>query len=231
VYERSRRWLEGRGAGLVAQREVFAILREIGCEHVARVGVVASERIYLDRSGAITHLSRTPQTQISWDVLFRTFRAQVPEGRYLSGAAVRSIEHDADDMTLVFEDGTRVVADLVIGADGLGSVARQAVLGDYPRPTYAGYATWRGVAPETSLPPEASMLLGRFAFYEMPRSHILGYLVPGEDGSIEPGRRRYNWVWYREAPEADGSLAEPLTDRNGVRHDYSLPRGAMAERA
>jgi len=114
VYERSRGGLEGRGAGLVAQREVFSILRDIGCEHVARVGVVASERIYLDRSGAIARLSRTPQTQISWDVLFRTFRAQVPEGRYLNGAAVRSIEHDADDVTLVFEDGTRVVADLVI---------------------------------------------------------------------------------------------------------------------
>jgi hypothetical protein len=74
------------------------------------------------------------------------------------------------------------------------------------------------------------MLFGRFAFYEMRRSHILGYLVPGEDGSIEPGRR-YNWVWYRGAPEADGSLAEALTDREGVRHDYSLSRGAMGDGA
>jgi hypothetical protein len=137
VYERSRRGLEGRGAGLVAQREVFAILREIGCEHVAGIDVIASERI--PRSlGRDRATQSNPQTQTSWDVLFRTFRARVPEGLYLNGAAVRSIEHDADGVKLVFEDGTRVIADLVIGADSLGSVARQAVLGDYPGPTYAG---------------------------------------------------------------------------------------------
>jgi 2-polyprenyl-6-methoxyphenol hydroxylase-like FAD-dependent oxidoreductase len=43
IYERSASGLAGRGAGLVAQPELFAILRAIGCEHVARVGVVARE--------------------------------------------------------------------------------------------------------------------------------------------------------------------------------------------
>jgi 2-polyprenyl-6-methoxyphenol hydroxylase-like FAD-dependent oxidoreductase len=231
VYERSRHGLDGRGAGLVAQREVFAILRDIGCEHIAEVGVVASERIFLDRSGAIVSRGGPPQMQISWDLLFRTFRALVPDDRYLSGAAVRSVEDGADEATIVFEDGTRVTADLVIGADGLGSVVRQAVLGGAPKPAYASYATWRGLVPEAALPAVASVLLGRFAFYEMRRSHILGYLVPGPDGSLEPGRRRYNWVWYREAPEADGSLARALTDRDGIRHDYSLARGAMSDAA
>src|SRR6266404_707051 len=36
VFERSKHGLEGRGAGLVGQREIFAILRAVGCEHVAR---------------------------------------------------------------------------------------------------------------------------------------------------------------------------------------------------
>ena len=231
VYERSRHGLDGRGASLVAQREVFAILRDIGCEHVAEVGVVASERIVLDRSGAIASRGGPPQMQISWDLLFRTFRAPVPDDRYLSGAAVRAVEDGADHATILFGDGTRVAADLVIGADGLGSVVRHAVLGDVPNPAYAGYATWRGLVPEASLPAVASILVGRFAFYDRPRSHILGYLVPGPDGSLKPGERRYNWVWYREAPEADGSLAQALTDRDGVRHDYSLARGAMSEAA
>src|SRR5428012_9017 len=51
IFERSPSGLEGRGAGLVGQGETCAILRVVGCEHVARVGVVATERIFLDRSG------------------------------------------------------------------------------------------------------------------------------------------------------------------------------------
>ena len=41
VFERSLTGLDGRGAGLVAQRPVFRLLREIGCNHVARIGVTA----------------------------------------------------------------------------------------------------------------------------------------------------------------------------------------------
>ena len=55
----------------------------------------------------------------------------------------------------------------------------------------------------------------------------------GPDGSVERGRRRYrrryNWVWYRRRPEADGSLAAALTDAGGHQHAYSLPPGAMAD--
>src|SRR5258705_12317021 len=42
VFERSKHGLEGRGAGLVGQREIFAILRAVGCEHVARIGIACS---------------------------------------------------------------------------------------------------------------------------------------------------------------------------------------------
>jgi 2-polyprenyl-6-methoxyphenol hydroxylase-like FAD-dependent oxidoreductase len=45
IYERSVHGLEGRGAGLLGKRDTFAVLRAAGCEHVARVGVVARERI------------------------------------------------------------------------------------------------------------------------------------------------------------------------------------------
>jgi hypothetical protein len=33
--------------------------------------VVAEERIFLDRTGRVIERHTTPQTQISWDVLFR----------------------------------------------------------------------------------------------------------------------------------------------------------------
>src|SRR5271155_117299 len=43
IYERSVSGLAGRGAGLVGQREIYAILRAVGCERAADVGVVARE--------------------------------------------------------------------------------------------------------------------------------------------------------------------------------------------
>src|ERR1700736_4468647 len=85
IYERSTGGLAGRGAGLVGQREIFAILRAVGCEHVAQVGVVARERIFLDQGGQIVERHETPQMQISWDILFRSFRERLLDRNYLPG--------------------------------------------------------------------------------------------------------------------------------------------------
>ncbi len=226
VTERSVHGLEGRGAGLVAQREVFAILREVGVEHLARFGVVAHERIHLDRAGDIVHRQHTPQTQLSWDVLFRTFREMLPDARYHKGQRVVEAIGAADGARVRHADGNETRADLLVGADGIGSVVRAAVSGPGSRPAYVGYATWRGLVPETAVPEAAArQLFERFAFYEMPGSHILGYLVPGPDGSIEAGRRRYNWVWYRRY-DAD-ALGTVLTDIEGVRRPFSLAPGRV----
>lgn len=224
VTERSVHGLEGRGAGLVAQREVFDILREIGVEHVAQVGVVARERIYLDRAGEIIHRQLAPQTQLSWDVLFRTFRAQLPDGRYATGRRALEVTAEAGGGRVRYSDGSEERADLVIGADGINSVVRATVVGPASLPTYVGYATWRGLIPETEMPVfAAEQLFERFAFYETSGSQILGYLVPGPDGSTIPGRRRYNWVWYRRyTPE---ELGEILTDVVGQRQPFSLAAG------
>src|SRR4051812_38500420 len=82
IFERSSGGLAGKGAGLVAQREVFQILRLLGCEHVARIGVVAHERVTFDRSGEIASRQATPQMQISWDRLYQAIREAVPEANY-----------------------------------------------------------------------------------------------------------------------------------------------------
>ena len=47
----------------------------------------------------------------------------------------------------------------------------------------------------------AALLRDRFSFFEYPNSHMLAYLVPGEHEATEPGKRRYNWIWYRNAAE------------------------------
>jgi 2-polyprenyl-6-methoxyphenol hydroxylase-like FAD-dependent oxidoreductase len=226
VTERSAHGLEGRGAGLVGQSEVFDILREVGVEHLARVGVTAQERIYLDRSDAIIHRQRTPQTQLSWDILFRTFRERVPDARYRIQDRAVQVRNDASGVRVTYADGQEETADLVIGADGIGSLVREAVSGPHSRPSYVGYVTWRGLVPETEMPEVARrQLFERFSFYDGPGVHVLGYLVPGADGSTEVGRRRYNWVWYRR--HSPDELSRVLVDRDGISRPFSIAPGRV----
>lgn len=226
VTERSAHGLEGRGAGLVGQSEVFDILREVGVEHLARVGVTAHERIYLDRSDAIIHRQRTPQTQLSWDILFRTFRERVPDARYRIQDRAVQVRNDASGVRVTYADGHEETADLVIGTDGIGSLVREAVSGPHSRPSYVGYVTWRGLVPETEMPEVARrQLFERFSFYDGPGLHVLGYLVPGADGSTEVGRRRYNWVWYRR--HSPDELSRVLVDRDGISRPFSIAPGRV----
>jgi 2-polyprenyl-6-methoxyphenol hydroxylase-like FAD-dependent oxidoreductase len=229
VFERSARGLEGRGAGLVGQRELYAILRMLGCEQAARVGVPAHERITFARNGSIAQREVMPQTQISWDHLYRTVRYLLPPAAYRGGARVVRVENSASSAAaIVLEDGDVLRFDLVIGADGVGSVVRPAVSHGPTASLYAGYVAWRGLIPESNLPGEASAVLSdRFAFYHMHGSQILGYLVPGPGGETAPGQRRYNWVWYRQATEG-AALDRWLTGSDGRLREFSVARGEVS---
>jgi 2-polyprenyl-6-methoxyphenol hydroxylase-like FAD-dependent oxidoreductase len=231
VYERSVHGLGGRGAGLLGRRETFAILRASGCEHVARVGVIARERIVFGDAGSTVDQKMPPQTQISWDYIYRVFRQRMADGTYLLDRKVEHLRDEADQVVLRFKDRSEANADLVIGADGIASVVRPLVDGLSAANSYAGYVGWRGLLPERALPGfAADDLLDRFAYFRMPHSHVIGFLVPGSNGETETGSRRYNWVWYRPAV-GPTARDEVLTDLEGRIHPYSLPPGVVSERA
>ncbi len=231
IYERSVGGLDGRGAGLLGKKETFAILRAAGCEHVACVGVVARERVTFNETGAVVDRSMAPQSQLSWDYLYRTFRAFIADDDYVLGRHVDGVRQDDHAVYLSFKDGGEEPADIVIGADGTASVVRNAV-NSRPSPSiYAGYVGWRGLLPETALPPQAAAdLLDRFAVHQLSGSHVLGFLVAGPHAETIPGSRRYNWVWYRPAA-GEKARAAVFTDSAGRVHPYSLPPGSVPRAA
>jgi 2-polyprenyl-6-methoxyphenol hydroxylase-like FAD-dependent oxidoreductase len=173
IYERSSTGLAGRGAGLVAQAEVFHILRVLGLDHLARIGVVAKERIYFTRNGSIAERMNMPQTQISWDVLYSTVTSQFCPDDYILGRRVHKVSAGKGGAVITFDKGETEHADLVIGADGLGSVVRSA-LNERSENQYAGYTAWRGLITENALPEEASALIDRFSFYISRGIQVLG---------------------------------------------------------
>lgn len=229
IHERSSSGLEGRGAGLCAQEEVFAVLRALGRPDVTETGVTARDRITLDRGGGIAHRQARSQMQISWDALYLAVRNIMPDSCYRTGATVDAAGTDGDRAWLRTADGESVAADLVIGADGIGSGVRGSMFArGEVEPRYAGYVAWRFLLPETDLASiSVDTLSERLAFYNMTGGQALGYLVAGPRGEIERGRRRYNCVWYRRI----AGLRELLVDRSGQLHLYSLPRGSVSAEA
>ena len=226
IYERSTSGLEGKGAGLVPQSDVEQILVEIDRKDVTRTGVLAHERIFLNRAGEVAGVVPTPQAQISWDLLFAAFRNEMPDHNYHKGRVVAEVESSETGARVRFSDDSTEQADLIVGADGIGSVVRGAVApGTEPR--YAGYVAFRGLASETRLPKESAALVSeRFTFFDAPGSQFLGYLVAGADGSPERGRRRFNWVWYRQLTAEQ--LAAALTSDAGMRREYSVPFSGLS---
>lgn len=52
-------------------------------------------------------------------------------------------------------------------------------------------------------------------------------MIPGENGSLEPGKRLINWVWYCNYPQDSTEYQELMTDTDGKHHHITLPIGKM----
>jgi 2-polyprenyl-6-methoxyphenol hydroxylase-like FAD-dependent oxidoreductase len=72
--------------------------------------------------------------------------AHLPAGVAHYGHECVSVEADGTAARVRFANGRTDSADAVIGADGIRSVVRTAILGA-SEPRYAGYTGWRGVCP------------------------------------------------------------------------------------
>lgn len=213
VYEKSVHGLRTRGAGLVAQDEIFTALDVAGVPPTAVSGVTSVERITLDLRGTIRYRERAEQTQLSWDRLYDGLRGVIPDSRYVLDSPVTDVQAGADVISFV-AGAERHEADLLVGADGAHSHVRRFIAPDGGEPAYVGYAIWRGLIPEDLVPAGAAdTLFRRMTFYTGPGEHALGYLVPGPDGQTQPGSRRYNWVWYRSLSSVDLSALMTASGR------------------
>jgi salicylate hydroxylase len=93
------------------------------------------------------------------------------------GHRLTGIEERSDRIVLAFANGARVEAGIVIGADGVRSVIRQALYGD-DNPSYTGQMVWRallngGAVPEAVLEPTGHIQ------WVGPGCHLLAYYIRG----------------------------------------------------
>lgn len=223
VYERSVDRTQPRGAGIVMQAEVESLLSRLGVS-VPAVSVQLQERQQLHRDGRIGRYE-APQWMTAWDTLYAALRAPLGDVCYRLGGELHDLSVESDRVSATFADGHRTTADILVGADGVGSTTRSLLRlpGDI---AYAGYVAWRGLEPEADLPGHlVDLLAERFTSFGAPGMQMLCYLVPGANGELERGSRRVNWVWYVNTVES--SLGRMLTGTSGRRYDNFLPPGEL----
>ena len=227
IYERSPNSLASRGGGIVLQPEILQAFNKAGVNYELPFGVTAYRRFFLESDGSIAEQMLTRQTQTSCNLVYSALIQHFPPEHYHQGKQLTDLQQDEREVTATFADGTTATGDLLIGADGAGSTVRQKLLLNHD-PSYVGYVAYRGLVDETDLDKEtAELMTESFVFEQIPNSHILQYVIPGENESLEPGECRFNWVWYVNYEE-ETELPTLLTDKNGKRHTYSIAPGAIA---
>jgi 2-polyprenyl-6-methoxyphenol hydroxylase-like FAD-dependent oxidoreductase len=138
-------------------------------------------------------------------ILVRALRG-VPLRLGMECASVTAI--DSPTPRLLFASGREVESDVVVGADGLRSVVRAALLGALP-PRYAGYPCWRAIT--------------RFEAASLPPGLAFETWGPGARfGAIGIGAERVYWFASANAPAGGRDGADPkreLLDRFGAWHE------------
>jgi 2-polyprenyl-6-methoxyphenol hydroxylase-like FAD-dependent oxidoreductase len=220
VFERSSVELVGRGAGITTHPELLAALESSGAG-TKDLGVTVDKRIVLDRDGNVIAEKHLSQILTSWDRLQRLLRDTIDRRHYHLGCNFERVERRSDGVRVHFSGGRCEDVDIVVGGDGLRSSVRAQIMPEV-QPIYAGYFIWRGTANEADLSPRAARdVFPYFSFFLPPRQEVICYPISGFDNDLRPGRRRFNFIWYRIA---DAQLLRQMcVDDEGHQHEFSVP--------
>lgn len=230
VLERAGRSLQGRGAGIVTHDSLRSALRAAGAVVDDSLGVAVATRVVLAADGQVQASWQHPQLLTSWGRLYALLHAALPPQHQRFGAAVAAVHDAGQHVQATLASGEVLEADLLVAADGIRSTVRRQWLPQLT-PQYAGYVAWRGVCDEASLSRlTRSTVFDHFGFGLPEREQLIGYPVAGADDSTEPGRRRWNFVWYRPCA-AGAEIDALLTDADGVLHREGIAPQQVSWRA
>ena len=242
--------LHDQGAGVVAGKDVQEFFRKHDRTKTP-LTITSHERLYLDRTGKVIDRENTEQHMTSWDILYHILRANfdgvgseyakapAPEANegpasYDYGHQVVEIKVESSKPLSILAktssgDDLNIDADLIIGADGPSSEVRKLIDRSVKR-TYAGYVAWRGTVPEDQVSQAATdVFVEKFPFFHTEGIQILAYTIPGLNGTVEPGKRLLNWVWYVNYKEESPEHVQLMTDKDGKRHHITLPPGGIQD--
>jgi salicylate hydroxylase len=232
VYEQAGRLAEV-GAGVQLAPNAARLLHRLGLGDLLPAVAVEPQAIEMRRWDDGTLLQRTelgePCRSRFGASYYTVHRADlhsgllslVPPDRLHLGARCVAVTQDADAARLHLSDGTTVTADLVVGADGIHSVAREEIVADRPR--YSGQTIYRGLVPAERVPhlqaePRVRLWLG-------PDQHCVCYPV-SSGRQLSFGATVPAADWREESWSARGDVAELAASYAGWHEDVARLIGA-----
>jgi 2,6-dihydroxypyridine 3-monooxygenase len=229
VFERSSTPLENRGGGIVLQPITMKWFDGHSARRINDLSTGSSHVRYLGPDNAIVHDEPAEWRYSSWGTVYRALLSDFGREHYHLGEFCAGFAQDAGQVELRFVTGRVERADLVVFADGITSTARRRLFPDLA-PHYSGYVGWRGTVREDAVTQQTRDLLADALTYSLAdRTHAVMYLIPGMDGELDPGRRLFNYVWYRNVP-AGPELHELTTDTRGYECPVSVHPGDVQRR-
>jgi len=166
IYDRVRA-LRPAGAGISLWSNGVKVLNRLGLgAEIASIGGNMAHMCYRTQTGQpltafslhplVNRVGQCPYPVARTDLQQMLLKALGPDRVQLNSRCV-AVKQTADAAIALFEDGRKVSADVVVGADGTHSVVRTAVVGHPTERRYAGYVNWNGlvkasealVAPDT----------------------------------------------------------------------------------
>jgi 2,6-dihydroxypyridine 3-monooxygenase len=224
IHERSPAELQERGAGIGLLPDSARYLVERAGVALDDISTSTRHIRYLGRDGDVVHDQAHRYRFSSWNTVYRRLLGCFDRDRYFLGSEVTGFEVKDASVRVELAHDVPIDADLLVCADGVSSSARHRLLPDV-RVRYAGYVAWRGTQPEAELDADGRAALGdAITYFVYANSHILLYPIPGPDGSVQPGERLINFVWYRNYLDG-GDLDDLLTGATGKRFEHSVPPG------
>jgi salicylate hydroxylase len=186
IFEQARD-LRALGAGLQLSPNAVRLLCNLGLEADLRRDAVAIEALHflrwLDDEPVVSlplgargeEAFGAPYYAIHRADLHRALRSILPADVLELGAACSEVREEDERVSIVFQNGRRVEADVVVGADGIHSKVRAGLAHDTPR--YTGHVIYRGLIeadrfPRLARTPEVRLWLG-------PGQHLVSYPISG----------------------------------------------------
>lgn len=210
------------GAGVGLASNALLALRALGLEReVAARGAEITRFDVTDAAGRVlTSMDATVAARrlgaaslcIHRAELLDVLTSALPEGALQLGAEVRDAGSDEAGATARLADGSEVRGALLIGADGLRSRVRAAVLGAED-PRYAGYTCWRGIAAESN--PDAPLVAAGRLVEMWGRGRRFGI--------VSLGRGRAYWFATLNAPEGGRDAGDPRAELLRQFADFAEP--------
>jgi len=232
IYEQAEHLTEV-GAGIQVAPNATRLLHRLGLHDRLRAVAVVPQAIEMRRWDDGRLLQRTPLGSLCRHRFgapyYAVHRADLhsgllslaPPDRVHLGARLVAVTQSTDEAWLHLSDGTTVSADLVVGADGIHSIAREQIVADQPR--FSGQTIYRGLVPAERVPflltdPRVQLWLG-------PDQHFVCYPV-SSGRQVSFGATVSASDWREESWSARGEVAQLAAAYAGWHPDVAQLVGA-----